>query len=213
MKPLQARIARGFTLLEMVITIAIFAFIYVWAASFLGSALQGRDQLTASADIMERNQRAMTFLTLDFEQLVSRPVRDPYGDPQPAIMGRDNYVEFTRLGWSNPFGLRKRSEMQRVMYSLEEGTLYRRYWPVLYANVATELQEDVLRENVETFTVRYLDLTPQGEWQWLELWPDVAMLSQPVWQQRLPKSIEVEIELEDGDIIHRFYRTVVNPWI
>ncbi|MFT7095241.1 MAG: general secretion pathway protein J [Alcanivorax sp.] len=24
--------------------------------------------------------------------------------------------------------------------------------------------------------------------------------------------MEVEIELEDGDTIHRFYRTVVNPW-
>ena len=203
---------RGFTLLEMVITIAIFAFIYVWVASFLGSALQGREQLKDSADEMERTQRAVTFLTLDFEQLINRPVRDPYGDPQPAILGRDNYVEFTRLGWSNPFGLRKRSEMQRVVYTLEDGTLFRRYWPVLDTNVATEYQQDVLIDHVERFTVRYLDLTPQGEWQWLELWPDVAMSAVPVWQQRLPKSIELEIELENGDIVHRFYRTVVNPW-
>ncbi|MCG8392704.1 MAG: type II secretion system minor pseudopilin GspJ [Pseudomonadales bacterium] len=209
----QRRSLLGFTLLEMVITIAIFAFIYVWVASFLGSALQGREQLTDSAATMERTQRAVTFLTLDFEQLISRPVRDPYGDPQPAILGRDNYVEFTRLGWSNPFGLRQRSEMQRVIYTLEEGRLYRRYWPVLDTNVATEYQEDVLLEDVARFTVRYLDLSPQGEWQWLELWPDVSMASMPVWQQRLPKSIEIEIELENGDILHRFYRTVVNPWV
>ena len=58
---------RGFTLLEMVVTIAIFAFIYVWVASFLGTALQGREQLNANAGIMERNQRAVTYLTLDFE--------------------------------------------------------------------------------------------------------------------------------------------------
>ncbi|WP_300470856.1 prepilin-type N-terminal cleavage/methylation domain-containing protein, partial [uncultured Alcanivorax sp.] len=58
---------RGFTLLEMVVTIAIFAFIYVWVASFLGTALQGREQLNANASIMERNQRAITYLTLDFE--------------------------------------------------------------------------------------------------------------------------------------------------
>ncbi|MZR61742.1 type II secretion system minor pseudopilin GspJ [Alcanivorax sp. DP30] len=202
----------GFTLLEMVVTIAIFAFIYVWAASFLSSALRGREQLTESADEMERSQRAMTFLTLDFEQLVSRPVRDPYGDPQPAIIGRDNYVEFTRLGWSNPFGLRKRSEMQRVIYTLENGDLYRRYWPVLDTSVATRYQQDILLENVARFTVRYLDLTPQGDWQWVEFWPDAALATQPVWLQRLPKSIEIEIELESGDVIHRFYRTVVNPW-
>lgn len=203
---------RGFTLLEMVVTIAIFAFIYVWAASFLSSALNGREILTQSADAMERSQRAITFLTLDFEQLVSRPVRDPYGDPQPAIVGRDNYVEFTRLGWSNPFGLRQRSEMQRVIYTLENGDLYRRYWPVLDTTVATRYQQDVLLSNVARFTVRYLDLTPEGDWQWLELWPDAALAAQPVWLQRLPKSIEIEIELENGDVIHRFYRTVVNPW-
>lgn len=207
-----SRRVMGFTLLEMVVTIAIFAFIYVWAASFLSSALRGREQLTESADEMERSQRAITFLTLDFEQLVSRPVRDPYGDPQPAIVGRDNYVEFTRLGWSNPFGLRKRSEMQRVIYTLENGDLYRRYWPVLDTSVATRYQQDILLENVARFTVRYLDLTPQGDWQWVELWPDAALAAQPVWLQRLPKSIEIEIELESGDIIHRFYRTVVNPW-
>lgn len=203
---------RGFTLLEMVVTIAIFAFIYVWAASFLSSALNGREILTQSADAMERSQRAITFLTLDFEQLVSRPVRDPYGDPQPAIVGRDNYVEFTRLGWSNPFGLRQRSEMQRVIYTLENGDLYRRYWPVLDTTVAKRYQQDVLLSNVARFTVRYLDLTPEGDWQWLELWPDAALAAQPVWLQRLPKSIEIEIELENGDVIHRFYRTVVNPW-
>lgn len=209
---IRQRHYQGFTLLEMVVTIAIFAFIYVWAASFLSSALSGREQLTESADKMERSQRAITFLTLDFEQLVSRPVRDPYGDPQPAIVGRDNYVEFTRMGWSNPFGLRKRSEMQRVVYTLENGDLYRRYWPVLDTTVATRYQQDVLLKDVARFTVRYLDLTPQGDWQWLELWPDAALAAQPVWGQRLPKSIEVEIELENGDVIHRFYRTVVNPW-
>lgn len=203
---------QGFTLLEMVITIAIFAFIYVWVASFLGSALQGREQLKEGAEIMERSQRAITFLTLDFEQLISRPVRDPYGDPQPAMIGRDNYVEFTRLGWSNPFGLRQRSQMQRVIYSLEDGKLYRRYWPVLDTNVASEVQQDVLLDQVSRFSVRYLDQGDQGDWQWLELWPDVSQSGVPVWQQRLPLSVEVEIELENGDVIHRYYRTVMNPW-
>ncbi|EKF73590.1 general secretion pathway protein GspJ [Alcanivorax hongdengensis A-11-3] len=203
---------RGFTLLEMVITIAIFAIIYIAVATFLSDALRGREQLTESAEKLEDSQRAITYLTLDFEQLIARPVRDPYGDPMPAIIGRDNYVEFTRLGWANPFGLRDRSQMQRVIYSLEDGKLYRRYWPVLDTNVATEYQQDVLLDHVESFTVRYLDLTPQGEWVWKELWPDAALEAVPVWQQRLPKSIEVDIKLETGEEVHRFYRTVVNPW-
>ncbi|MBL7249880.1 type II secretion system minor pseudopilin GspJ [Alloalcanivorax sp. C16-2] len=209
---MNRRRARGFTLLEVLVTIAIFAMMYVLAVEFLNRALANRDMLSEGATELEGAQRAVTYLTLDFEQLIARPVRDPYGDPQPAIFGRDDYVEFTRLGWSNPFQLRRRSEMQRVVYALEGDTLYRRYWPVLDTNVATEYQEDVLLRKVERFQVRYLDKTQDGEWGWLEFWPEPALMNTPVWQQRLPKSVEVEIELESGERLHRFFRTVVNPW-
>lgn len=209
---MNRRRARGFTLLEVLITIAIFAMMYVLAVEFLNRALANREMLSEGATELEDAQRAVTYLTLDFEQLIARPVRDPYGDPQPAIFGRDDYVEFTRLGWSNPFQLRRRSEMQRVIYALEGDTLYRRYWPVLDTNVATEYQEDVLLKKVKRFKVRYLDKTENGEWGWLEFWPEPAVMNTPVWQQRLPKSVEVEIELESGERLHRFFRTVVNPW-
>ena len=39
-----------------------------------------------------------------------------------------------------------------------------------------------------------------------------ALAGQPVWQQRLPKSIEVDIELDNGERLHRYFRTVLNPW-
>lgn len=203
---------RGFTLLEMLLTIAIFAMMYVLAVEFLNRALANRDLLSEGATELEDMQRAVTYLTLDFEQLIARPVRDPYGDPQPAIFGRDDYVEFTRLGWSNPFHLRRRSEMQRVIYALEDNKLYRRYWQVLDTNVASEFQQDVLLDKVETFRVRYLDQARDGRWDWLEFWPEPALMNTPVWSQRLPKSVEVEIELESGERLHRFFRTVVNPW-
>lgn len=204
---------RAFTLLEMLITIGIFAFIYIAVASFLSSSLQGREQLEQGATELERTQRAMTFLTLDFEQLISRPVRDAYGDAQAALVGGEGRVEFTRLGWSNPFGLRQRSEMQRVAYFLENGDLYRRFWPVLDSNVATEYQEEVLVEDVARFSLKYLTQTDQGDWQWLEQWPDPAVFEEQLWQLPLPRSIELEVELTSGDILHRYYRTVVNPWL
>lgn len=203
---------RGFTLLEVLVTVAIFAMMYLLAVEFLNGAMRTREQLNAGARQLEQTQRAITYLTLDFEQMIARPVRDPYGDPQPALLGKDNYVEFTRLGWANPFHLRQRSDMQRVSYALENHTLYRRYWPVLDTNVATQYQQDVLLENVKSFKVRYLDKDVSGQLVWKELWPDAALATQPVWQQRLPKSIEVTIKLDDGDQIHRYFRTVVNPW-
>ena len=202
----------GFTLLEMLFTIVIFALMYVVAVEFLSSAMNNRDTLSEGATELEDAQRAVTYLTLDFEQMIARPVRDPYGDPQPALIGNDNYVEFTRLGWANPFALRRRSEMQRVVYAFEDEKLYRRYWPVLDTNVATEFQEDVLLDGVADFKVRYLDQAQTGEVGWLEFWPEPALANTPVWQQRLPKSVEIDIEMEDGQTLHRYFRTVVNPW-
>lgn len=203
---------RGFTLLEVLVTVAIFAMMYLLAVEFLNGAMSTREQLNKGAVQLEQTQRAITYLTLDFEQMIARPVRDPYGDPQPALLGKDDYVTFTRLGWANPFHLRQRSDMQRVSYALEGHTLYRRYWPVLDTNVATPYQEDVLLNNVRSFKVRYLDKDISGQLLWKELWPDAALLSQPVWQQPLPKSVEVTIKLDNDDQIHRYFRTVVNPW-
>lgn len=203
---------RGFTLLEVLVTVAIFAMLYMVAVQFISGALESRDQLSEGATQLEDAQRAVTYLTLDFEQMIARPVRDPYGDPQPAILGRDDYVEFTRLGWANPFHLRRRSEMQRVIYAFEDNKVYRRYWPVLDTNVATEYQEEVLLSHVEDFTVRYLDRGIDGQWIWREFWPAPGLASQPVWQQRLPKSVEVAIELDNGEYLHRYFRTVLNPW-
>src|ERR1700733_7036053 len=41
-------------------------------------------------------------------------------------------ITFTRGGWTNPAGI-QRSELQRVSYTLENGTLMRLYYPVLDA--------------------------------------------------------------------------------
>ena len=57
----------GFTLLEMLITIAIFALMYVVAVEFLSSAMNNRDTLSEGAAELEDAQRAVTYLTLDFE--------------------------------------------------------------------------------------------------------------------------------------------------
>lgn len=207
---------RGFTLLEVLVTVAIFALMYVLAVEFVDGAMDTREDLNKGAKQLEESQRAIIYMTMDFEQMIARPVRDPYGDPEPALVGKNDngvdYVEFTRLGWANPFHLRQRSDMQRVAYTLKGTTLYRRYWPVLDANVATQYQEDPLLHHVKSFKVRYLTQDVSGQLNWVDQWPTAAIATQAVWTQALPKSVEVTIDLENGNQIHRYFRTVINPW-
>ncbi|AJD48233.1 general secretion pathway protein GspJ [Isoalcanivorax pacificus W11-5] len=203
----------GFTLLEVIIAIAIFALMYVIAQASFSESLNSRAMLAEHATRQETKQRALIFLAQDIEQLIARPVRDPFGDPQPAVRGTLEYFEFTRLGWANPFDLRDRSQMQRVAYLLdEEQRLVRRHWPALDVNVGTEPTDTVMLEEVETLQFRYLGQGPEGDWQWRELWPDVDLEQTPPLFQALPKSIEMEIRMEDGSRLHRYFRTVLNPW-
>lgn len=203
---------RGFTLLEVVVAIAILAGLFVVALETFRAASDGRDRLALEATRLEARQRALTFLTLDFEQLIARPVRDALGDYQPALMSLDNGVALTRLGWANPFDLRNRSLMQRVEYLLVDDQLRRRYWPVLDVMAGAEPLESVLLEEVESLEVRYLYQPLNGEMTWNEQWPEASLEGTAPLQMPLPKSVELEVIFTDGSFIHRYFRTVANIW-
>ncbi|MDF1780392.1 MAG: type II secretion system minor pseudopilin GspJ [Alcanivoracaceae bacterium] len=204
---------RGFTLLEVLIAIAIFAGIFLAAQQMFSQAVQNRDRLELEAARMESQQLLLTWLTLDFEQIVARPVRDGLGTELPAVMSLDRGVALTRNGWANPFALRQRSELQRVEYFLnDDQELIRRYWPALDVNQGTVPVELVMIKDVEDFQVRYLSEANKGQYEWMTLWPAPAQSGLAPITQPLPKSIEVNIFLESGEVVHRFFRTVANPW-
>ncbi|MDF1630245.1 MAG: type II secretion system minor pseudopilin GspJ [Alcanivoracaceae bacterium] len=212
MKNSATKEVRGFTLLEVVVAIAILAGIFVVALETFRAASDGRERLAEEATRLEARQRALTFLTLDFEQLIARPVRDALGDYQPALMSLDNGVALTRLGWANPFDLRSRSQMQRVEYQLIDTQLLRRYWPALDTMAGTEPVESVLLEDVDSIQVRYLYQPSNGDMAWQEIWPDPSLLGVEPQLMPLPKSIELEIIFADGSFMHRYFRTVTNIW-
>ena len=207
--------SRGFTLLEVLVVLAIMAGMMAVAYGFFSVSLRDAGLLEEHATRLEREQRALAFLTMDFEQIVARPVRDSYGDAQAPVGSlSDGGVALTRLGWANPFDLRHRSQLQRVYYQLDNGRLMRRNFSVLDINSGSEETELVLLEDVAQFSVRYLEKDQDGQWQWYLEWPTAAMNQLGnVLLIPLPASIEVEIEMEDGRELHRYFRLPVNPWL
>ena len=75
----------GFTLLEVIIAIAIFAAMYVFAQYAFTQALDNRALLMEHAAQQESRQRLLLQLSQDIEQLIARPVRDGFGDLEPAL--------------------------------------------------------------------------------------------------------------------------------
>lgn len=146
----------GFTLIEMLVVFAIFAVIGVISSQIVSRVIDNQRAMGERGARLAEVQRAMQIMQRDIMQLSNRSVRDQLGDPlQPITIGADGLMEFTRLGWRNPLGLR-RSQVQRVAYVTRDGDLYRTYWNVLDRTPQSEpvvqrLLGDV--EDIEFFAV------------------------------------------------------------
>src|SRR5210317_619118 len=124
------RNSRGFTLLELVVAMAIFAIMAAIAYSGLNNVLLAREQTDAHAKQLQQLQLAMNWFARDIEQAIDRGVRSEYGEMLPPVIGNDfegYLIELTRGGWRNPAN-HKRSNLQRVAYAVREEQLLRAYW-------------------------------------------------------------------------------------
>src|SRR5690625_440889 len=110
----------GFTLLELLIALSIFALVSVIVFTGLQSSLDSRERTNLRADRLIEVQRALNCLRQDLEQAVPRAIRDQMGDfdPKNAFQQTLDGIAFTRGGRSNPLGL-ERSSLERLGYSLE----------------------------------------------------------------------------------------------
>jgi general secretion pathway protein J len=197
---------QGFTLLELLVALAIFAVIAVMAYSGLDTVLTARLQTDQHAAQLAQLQIAFTSLRRDIEQHIRRPIRDQYGDTQPSLQGTISQLEFTRAGWRNP-ALQKRSSLQRVAYLIEDKTLWRFYWWVLdRAQDARPIRMELLNE-VNEIKLRYLD----NNLRWHEQWPPLDLLNtipddNVNHPQQTLKAIEVTLTVEEWGRITRLFR-------
>ena len=121
----------GFTLIEMLVALAIFAVIGLMSNQLLMQIIDLEQLTEARGERLVETQRAIEIVRRDIQQLAYRDVRDELGDSQPAFqINSFGLLQLTRRGWANPLG-QARSELQRVAYATLDGALFRLYWPVL----------------------------------------------------------------------------------
>ena len=192
---------RGFTLLELLVALAVFSIMSIAAYSGLRNVLFTRAAVEAQSQRLAAVQLAVYRLEQDIEQAMPRSIRDEYGDPQAALLGdelSDDRLALTRAGWDNPLG-QPRANVQRVAYRLREGRLWRLHWPVLDRGGRIEPRETLLLDQVRAFKVRFLDRN-----EWRNDWPPPANAeTDPKIPDPMPRAVEISLTLEDWGEITR----------
>lgn len=155
----------GFTLVELLVALAIFALISVAGVTLLRSGSDTQIAVKNRLEEYSRVNRLYNAMEGDLSQAIARTVRDAAGQPVPAFTENDAATPgalfgFVRAGWSN-FDEAPRAGLQRVAYVLEDGDLKRLSWPMLDGTAPTDAA--TLIENVGAAQVQFRD--DKGDWR------------------------------------------------
>lgn len=120
----------------MVVAIGVFAVIAAISYGSLNRFLAAREMITDRNQTLSALQITMTLLEYDFRYAVNRPVRDGFGDDEPALIGGQDQPlgpgELVRLTVNRPdTNLAATPALQRVAWRLDDGVLKRVTWQVL----------------------------------------------------------------------------------
>lgn len=193
------RLQRAFTLIEVLVAMAIFAMLAAMAYGTLNQTLLSAEILNERMDRLQALQRSMRSLSDDLQQLAPRPVRDELGDNfRPALdtgFQTGFAIELTRAGWSNPIVL-PRSTLQRAAYRLEDDELVRYQWYTLDRTISNEPLGVVLLDGVEGIRFRFL----QDNGEFTDQWPPLSQQG-PRGARLRPRAVEITLALEnEGEI-------------
>lgn len=192
---------RGFTLLEILVAMAIASFIGVAAMVLLDRSTVAHRNIQQQGDRYNAIERTMLFISNDIQQIAPRKFRDEFGDIKENLTSDNSigktHLSFTRLGRRNPAGL-ARSNLEKLTYLVEDEKLKRISY--LYPD-GMSLENGLNRtllDKIDKLSLQFFD----GE-NWSEFWPVEAAASSS--SNTLPVAIRVTLELQDIGSINRLY--------
>lgn len=198
---------RGFTLLEILIAMAIFTLIGIASTGVMTSVIDSNELSEQRFGKLQALQRAMITIERDLLQIVPRAIRLEYEANEVVISGDKNSFDsefyglgFVRAGWQNPQLMLRRSTLQAVAYRVMEGRLERLYGNYVDNVAGYEPKVRVLMENIEDFQVRFL-LDTEENADNLENWEE------SVNSNKLPIAVSITIVSKDFGEIRRDFLT------
>ncbi len=186
----------GFTLLEVLIAIAIFSVVSLASFTIFDTVLRGDENSKMRSERQNELQRAFLLMERDFTQIAKRTMRINGEAPgtsflqtaDDSFLADEQAIAFVRNGWTNPGLLLPRSDMQSVAYRLVDETLERLHYNFVDAVVGQEPRIRPLISQVTSLSFEFYDGS-----KWQKEWSG----------KTLPQAIAIEIDTRDYGLIRR----------
>lgn len=190
---------RGFTLIEVLVAMAILAVVIMATHQILDSITKAKEASDEKIAELNGLQTAFRLMDQDFSQMTQRTVRNEAGDAQEQYLLAGRYIlesqydgiAFVRDGWVNPINLLPRSELQAVGYRVLNDNLERVYRVYVDQLDNMEPRVQVVLKGIEELKFEFLDAN--NEWQ--EQWQIKA----------LPKAVAVTLQQIEAEPIRRVF--------
>ncbi|MBL4670935.1 MAG: prepilin-type N-terminal cleavage/methylation domain-containing protein [Arenicella sp.] len=187
--------AVGFTLIEIMVAVAIFAVIASIVGPALFQFLDIRERAGAKQDQLEGLQKTFLFLANDLRYASNRLGKDEYGEPADATLtvGEGSLIALTA---SYPdLNLGGLGVPRRVSWKLEDGVLQRIQSPVMDPDGDTRTFKQSLLSDVREIEIE-LSIVEDGRDNTSKKWDE---------KTRLPDKIEITITMENKRQYRRVY--------
>ena len=201
MKPREKNGADGFTLVELLVALFIFALIASISMSFLYQTLDSKTVLEGRTAKLQELKLARQLIKMDLVSLVRRPTRGTYGDaPTLSFSGGQRgrgepFLSLVRAGSGNPGSFQPKSNLQHVQYLLSGENLVRRVRLRLDPASATPVDDFIIMTGIERLEVQFL---VGGLWQ-------NRLGLGPAGASEFPTAISLNIESDTFGSLNQYF--------
>ncbi|MFC3122634.1 type II secretion system minor pseudopilin GspJ [Agaribacter flavus] len=196
-------VARGFTLIELIIAIAIFSFVALAAGAVFTTVKNSNDTSSAALKDLQDIQRAMLVMERDFLQMVARSPKIPGEETTYVIRGGnfefesdEDAIAFVRNGWHNPQLMLPRSTLQAVIYRLQDKQLQRLHTNHVDSVIGTEPKVRNLYSGISDFQIEAAFEYSNNELEFVE----------DIEKDSLPIAIKISLETEAYGTVERLFQ-------
>lgn len=186
---------KGFTLIEVLISLVILSIIAIVSTNFLQSSIDLRNQSKSKVDDIKVFNLGVSTIRRDLMSTVNLPMRDSFGNQLPNFIGSNTDKKITFLGFINRIDS-SRSSISRIEYLFDDTKFIRRVYFTADPYDYDDHIDSVIFDNIDDVEISFL-----SDNRWFTEWPAGQTAA-----YKIPKLVKIEINDKDRD-----FEIIINP--